>query len=84
MSQVACKVSLAEAHACRVQITTDDLKDDFGLLGMGSPGRAAAAKKQLLRMQEVIEGVGAFIVEHSERSYHSWSLCMVDPEARRL
>ena len=43
------------------QITTDDLKDDFGLLGMGSPGNAAAAKKQLLRMQEVIEGVGVLL-----------------------
>ena len=42
-----------------MQITTDSLKDNFGLMGMSSSGDAAATKKQLLRMQEVIEGVGA-------------------------
>ena len=41
-----------------LQASLDDLKDDFGLMGLGSVADKAGAKKLMLRIQEVIEGVG--------------------------
>ena len=41
-----------------VQASRSDLMDDFGLMGLGSIADKAGAKKLMLRIQEVIEGVG--------------------------
>ena len=43
-----------------VQASRADLMDDFGLMGLGSIADKGGAKKLILRIQEVIEGVGGF------------------------
>ena len=43
-----------------MQASRGDLMDDFGLMGLGSIADKGGAKKLMLRIQEVIEGVGGF------------------------